>query len=539
MKHALSARFVAMMLATCSGCEGNDASSSTGGSHANEAAGGGRSGAAGKHDAGDPDAGGGGKSGPDASMESMPDQMGGDAGVDGGTVEVARVELPPGSRELNNVVNFVDEAAADELEAALTGQAPVHVALRADVTINANLFLAHYTEAYDFLFVFTDHSVASTTVARFSAVNRAAAPGGTSEIEIAPGGYTTTGRLRGLIAVQWRDKVGPPLSHEIMHYWGAHLDTSFGFSAALDGDYASHWGYSSVHGQIGGFDAASLRCETPSGALPPNCTALGSGRFRYVMSWFFPNSNPSVSYAPLELYLMGLIPSSEVPSPIQVLQDAAEVPDSRDSISWTVMVEAKGIRQVAMSDIIARHGTIAPLPEDERHFSAAFVVVSKEPASDRVMTDVAEWAAAFGNRGTSGVVTPFETLNGGRATLDTELGPRRAIDEPPPPPRERFVCDLIAQDCPRPELACYDFSPHFCALSGAVALDQPCDRPYQCAPGLDCYSGPSDPNAYVCRPYCDPDDDTSSAACQTLCAGSKIVVNDGAGTTLGAICPAP
>lgn len=150
-----------------------------------------------------------------------------DAGPDAGPPVEELVPLPDGSREVDHVANLVNAEAAEELDAFLRGTPPMHAVLRQRLVESVNLFLEHYEEVHDFLFVFTDHSVTdTTTVGAYESLNRTAAPGGGNEIEVALGGYRTTGRLRGVIGVQWRTPVGPPLSHEIMHEWAVHLDPS-------------------------------------------------------------------------------------------------------------------------------------------------------------------------------------------------------------------------------------------------------------------------------------------------------------------------
>jgi hypothetical protein len=322
-----------------------------------------------------------------------------------------------------------------------------------------------------------------------------------------------------------------------MHLWAQHLDARFGFGTGNGVSHGPHWGFSSVHGRLGGFDAATLRCETPTGGLPPSCTAGTGGRTRYVVASFFPNDNTHAPYAPLELYLMGLLPASEVPATFQLLDGAELVADSFDADTETVVVEADGLHELAFADIVARHGEAEILPEDARHLTAAFAVISSEPAPDDVLSDVGEYAAAFGNRGTSPyIVGSFEELTGDRATLDTRLGPRRAVSSAVPEPREFFECDLLLQDCPRPELACYGFTPNLCALSAGLLEGETCDGQFACAPGLDCFSGPSAPDVYACTPYCDSDDDSSSLACATLCPGMQQIMQDENGVTVGAIC---
>lgn len=478
----------------------------------------------------------------DADPEPRTDRTDGStAPVDAGASKDATmpnpvVQLPAGSREHDGVVNLVDEAAAAQLETFLSSQQQTHVALREGLTQSVNVFLQHYSEIYDFLFIFTDHSLSITTVGKFETINVHAAPGGAAEIELAAGGYRSNGRLKGVIGIQWRTPVGPPLSHEFAHYWAAHLDARLGFGSQRSGRDPAHWGFTSVHGQLGGFDGSALRCLTPPGASPPNCTALASGRVQYAVTSFFPNSNPSVPYAPLELYLMGLLPKSEVPGTFQVLDEAELVAGSQVTATGMVTVEAAGIRNIAFADVVARHGEIQELPSKERQFRAAFIVASAQPASTEVLDDVAEWAAAFGNRGTSPVVTAFEKLTGGRATLDTKLGPRRPAADRVPEPRKALTCSVLAQDCPQPQLACYGVSVPICALSAHVAKGTTCDSEYACEAGLDCFATPANPDAFVCLPYCEPDDTSHAKACQTLCSSTFVRLSDSQQKTRGAFC---
>src|SRR5262249_26522351 len=147
--------------------------------------------------------------------------------------------------------------------------------------------------------------------------------------EIAAEGYETTGRVRGVIGIPYEPGAFPPLPHETLHYWAVDLDDRFGFGVGLDASssYPSHWGYASINGILGGFDGSTLRCQTPAGAMPPNCTAQSGGRIRYVTGPFAPQSNSfrGVPFAPIELYLMGLVPKTDVPPSMTVLNAATIV----------------------------------------------------------------------------------------------------------------------------------------------------------------------------------------------------------------------
>jgi hypothetical protein len=462
----------------------------------------------------------------------------GNAGASGEVVAGEPVALPPGSREVSGVVNLVDADAAQELETFLTVEQPVFITRRHDLARSFNLFVESYLEEYDFIFFYTDHWVEGAYAAGIhQAVNRRAEPGGTSEFEIALGGYRTDGRTRAVLAMNYDVGFYGPMAHEIMHQWGANLDDRFGFGAALDQDYGAHWGFSSVNGQLGGFDGSTLRCQTPADSAPP-CKKLANGRTRYVVGDFAPSTNVyrGVPYSPLELYLAGLAPATEVPEEFQVLTEAAVVNPEAVGTGQDIVVEASGIKTVTFAEIQARHGRKALLPTKDRAFRAAFVVISETPASDEVMEDVARIAAVFGNRETFANWESFETIASGRATLDTRLGQRRDTATPPPAERELFECDAVAQDCGRPELGCHIWPPAFCALSGSVPLDQPCDAAFECAPGLDCVSSAAAPTVYVCKPYCDPTDNMSPKACTTLCPGSFAQYLSEAGDSIGGLC---
>jgi hypothetical protein len=461
---------------------------------------------------------------------------GGDGSPDGAGV----VPLPAGSREVGGIVNLVDAAAAAELESVIAVPTKQFLTLRHGFNKSLNLFLEDYQEDYDFVFFFTDHAVAMAPVAGlFEPVTRPAGPGGVSEFEIAAEGYETTGRVKGVVAFPYNAGIYPPLAHEMAHYWAVDLDDRFGFGVGLDASssYPSHWGFASVNGQLGGFDGTTLRCETPAGAMPPACTGQSGGRIRYVTGPFAPNTNTfrGVPYAPIELYLMGLAPGTEVPASIQTLTAAKSVTVTNTAVT----IEASGVKTIAFSDIVARHGTPKLLAANARHFDTAFVVLSAAPAADAVMNEIADFAAAFGKRKVITGWQSFEEHTRGRATMSTALGPRRSVGSTLPPARKPLKCDPVAQDCPRSELGCYMEPPAVCALSGKVALDQPCDAVFACTPGTDCVASAANPTKFVCQPYCDPNDATAVKACAKLCRSNQLTFKDTSGAIVGAICLPP
>jgi hypothetical protein len=458
-----------------------------------------------------------GASGGDASAG---DATVGATGGEGGAPEmVQRVELPKGSREIDGIVNLIDADAAQDVEDFLApGDGGLTGAL--------NLFLTYYEERYDFVFLFTARAVPQGYAAgRFTSVTSLPRVGTGATSQYLAEGYRTNGRIKGTMAVAYGSG---PFSHEIEHYWGVFLDRSFGFGVGKAYNSSVHWGYAGVDGVLGGFDPKMFACQTPAGAKPPNCTALPNGRVQYVVRSFNPGANGK-PYAPIELYLMGLAPAAEVPPEIPVLQDAEDVPNSFDSQTGTEIVEAAGVKTVTMADITARHGVVSELPEKERHFTSAFVVVSAAPASDEVMAEVALRAAAFGDRGQHPITKSFAADTGGRATMDTVLGPRRAVSDALPPPRAAFTCDVITQDCDD-DLACYG---KYCGLPGKAAVGEECSLSTDCGAGATCvYLGNADGR---CAEYCDAQEAQSPLFCASMCS-SIVNLLDADGKVEATVC---
>lgn len=456
---------------------------------------------------------------------------GGEAGTSG--TGSGMVPLPDGSRERAGVVNIVDAEGAAALASYLNVESSETIATGlAKVT---NLFLETYVEQYDFIFLVTDRDLGAASAGRFATVTGTAMLGTGLEYDVEVEGYKTNGRLRGIIGIDFNDYSGP-FGHEMLHSWANFLDREFGFGVGLTEDYGVHWGYTGQRGILGGFDAATLECQTPTAAVPPNCTPETNGRYQYRVKSFGKGGNSSAGdvFSPIELYLMGLIPPSEVPSPILVLNEAADVSGSFDANTGTIGIEATGVNPVEMSEIIARHGETRELPRGERAFTAVFVVVSAMPATDEALDHVGDWSAMFGNR-LEGDTTSFEALTGGRATLDTTLGPRRTLDEPPPELRIPKGCDLYEQDCDD-DKACYFFeSGNRCGLAGGAVRDEPCVEHAQCAAGLWCSYNTAN-TARACEPYCSLDTQAADA-CVNVCSAWLLVDDDG--VEIGAACRAP
>jgi hypothetical protein len=218
-----------------------------------------------------------------------------------------------------------------------------------------------------------------------------------------------------------------------------------------------------------------------------------------------------------------------------LLKDASYGDAEIDPTTKRVTLETAGITDILFSDILRVHGEVTPLPEAERHFTAAFVVVSAQPASDDVLAAVSEWQEILGNHAAStGLLQSFEARTGGRATLATRLGRRRTASDPKPMPPAPTMCSVTAQDCPD-GLACYGSAARQCGVPGALAEGAACTQNSECRPGFGC------PNRIkVCAPYCDPFDVAAAKACTTFCPNGYTQLVDSMDVLVGGYCtPAP
>ena len=120
--------------------------------------------------------------------------------------------------------------------------------------------------------------------------------------------HGSKGRLRGSITLPsikslWHKDLGSgsTLNHEMLHLWGGGdlLPDTENFEGAL---ITGHWGISSANGLLGGFKADELE-------------VIDNGVYR---ANYFNDSggNNDQPFSPLELYIMGVLPSSEVPDTV-------------------------------------------------------------------------------------------------------------------------------------------------------------------------------------------------------------------------------
>lgn len=152
-----------------------------------------------------------------------------------------------------------------------------------------------------------------------------------------------------------------PVLHEIFHGYA-----QVGNRSVVPTTVASHWGFSSVGGQLGGWAAGSLenlgngtyRAAGPPLTPLPGAQPLAAQGFGHTA-----NGGNTVPYANLELFLMGLIPASDL-QPVTYAESPAWVDAERGVFS------ASALRTLSPDQLVAA------LSPDE----AAYVVASpKQP----------------------------------------------------------------------------------------------------------------------------------------------------------------
>ncbi len=160
-------------------------------------------------------------------------------------------------------------------------------------------FYKNYQDVFDVLFVisnvprdkFEDGEVGYYGV---MAVVRNEELGTGVEVFDHGGWYYSPTTLRGVMHLPARDLLGGgPSLHEFMHLWVLDREV---IPTVIEG----HWGFSSVNGQLGGFDITNL-------------VELGEDRYSAGHFGLNANGGNSLPYAPLELYLAGWISADEVP----------------------------------------------------------------------------------------------------------------------------------------------------------------------------------------------------------------------------------
>lgn len=300
--------------------------------------------------------------------------------------------------------------------------------------VYASTFFTHFEDRFDYLLFFSnldsirDHEAAPYFGIYLSVMNDTEGLGiGT----FYRSQYGSGGKLRGVIHFPYNRALrnGPAL-HELQHAWSNFV---------VDTGWPSHWGFSSAHGQLGGFDIAKLN-------------DLGAGRFTAGFFGPFANGGNVPAYSPIELYYAGYIGPEEV-ADLHVAEDGAwllEGDQLARADDGNGIFTASGVKTYTIEDLIAEHGPRAPsVAGAQWHHRAALVLLVDDdhPATEEQLARLVDHAAYMSLRANhDDGLHNFHEATGGRGSISFDLaGAAKAQASPPaslpasfgtaPPPR--------------------------------------------------------------------------------------------------------
>ena len=180
------------------------------------------------------------------------------------------------------------------------------------------------------------------------------------------GGATgSAGRLRGITNYPlstYYDLAESSSSHETGHQWINFLGRTGGADALL-GTGGSHWPPSDLARGIMGFSLP----DGAGGDFPYKLTPVGGGRYRV-------DAAPVLGeFTSLDLYLMGLLPASQV-EPFVVVNDTAA---DRGVFSGNPVGQEVGGTTLTVNDVIAAQGPRSPAAASPQTFRVLTVVVTR------------------------------------------------------------------------------------------------------------------------------------------------------------------
>lgn len=226
--------------------------------------------------------------------------------------------------------------------------------------------------------------------------------------------YGSKGRLKSVNHLTLRTSLfsAGPFLHELAHYWCA-VDIGQEY-ALVDGSYKEsiHWGTSDIDGILGGFNYQTLKRNVDGNPQKYWATSTRA------QEWGFDGFSQELSngyFAPIELYLMGLLPAESVPD-MHVFHDV-----TLEQETWgDGTFYAKSESTVTMDDFIKKYGKRKPDYKDsQKDFRALVVVVTDQPVSEEHWALIKEDMLKQEKQGAVNDKrqTNFWEATGGRATL--------------------------------------------------------------------------------------------------------------------------
>lgn len=172
---------------------------------------------------------------------------------------------------------------------------------------------------------------------------------------------------------------GPTL-HELMHNWGNSIfDSYYVKSNGQESRSGGHWGFSSVGGQLGGFELSTLKENVDGDANKYQAHYGNRSNFGYNA-----NGGNGLPYSELELYLMGFLASGDVPDTV-IFKGLNQTQEEY----FRGIFHATTKQILTINDIIEEHGERTPsYLNAQTEFKLLTVVLTGQELSESEWTKV-------------------------------------------------------------------------------------------------------------------------------------------------------
>ena len=199
--------------------------------------------------------------------------------------------------------------------------------------------------------------------------------------------YGSNGKLQSVIHLGRFNymRLGPSL-HELMHNWGNFAITThalFEFGTNLNSfEFVPHWGFTggSTKGQLGGFDQNTL-------------VENGSNSYTVASFGSFANGGNSVPYNEMELYLMGMIPVSQV-SDFDVFKSITSQIDNGNDTYTFIANQRETYTPTSLVNLLGER--VPSSTTAQKDFKALAIVLTDSPLTesewDQIDNDIVQFS---------------------------------------------------------------------------------------------------------------------------------------------------
>ena len=234
-----------------------------------------------------------------------------------------------------------------------------------------------FDDDFDFIFLILNEETKPSNLNYFGQLNRVSnnVEGIGVGVSDNSSDFGSAGKLKSLIQLTQIDfLLSGPTSHEILHNWGNFVIPSeavsdFGTNLTSF-PLGGHWGFTggNTKGQLGGFDQNTL---------------VDNGDGSYTVDAFGLNANGanSIPYNDIELYLMGMIPLSEVAVFDGFTTITSVLPNGNDT--WTFEATKTNYTPASLNTLLGNR--VPSSTTAQKDFKALVLVITDTPLT------TAEW----------------------------------------------------------------------------------------------------------------------------------------------------